>query len=50
MLLRWIEEAGHMLDAPGAHDATRQRADAERYDEPMVQWLDGFFDTWLGDD
>ena len=50
VLLRWIEEAGHMLDEPGAHAAARQRADAARYDQPMVQWLDGFFDTWLGDD
>ena len=50
VLLRWIDEAGHMLDRPGAHAAARQRADAARYDEPMVHWLDGFFDTWLGGD
>ena len=48
VLARWCSEAAHMLEAPGAHDAARQKAEAERYDAPMEGWLDGFFDLWLG--
>ena len=45
---RWCSEAAHMLAEPGAHDAERQRADAARYDAAMAEWLDDFFDSWLG--
>ncbi len=48
VLARWCAEAAHMLAAPGAHDAGRQVAESKRFDAPMRQWLDGFFDFWLG--
>lgn len=48
VLQRWCREASEMLDAPGAHDAQRQIAEAQRYDAPMARWLDGFLDLWLG--
>jgi GMP synthase (glutamine-hydrolysing) len=47
VLMRWCSEAGHMLEAPGAHDAERQIAEAKRFDAPMARWLDGFLDLWL---
>lgn len=48
VMARWCAEAAHMLDQPGAQDAERQAAAAKRFDAPMEQWLDGFFDIWLG--
>ena len=48
VMARWCAEAAHMLEAPGAQDAERQVAAAKRFDAPMEQWLDGFFDLWLG--
>ena len=48
VMARWCTAAAHMLEAPGAHDAARQQADAERFDAPLRQWLDDFFDSWLG--
>lgn len=47
VLQRWCREAAEMLDAPGAHGAARQIAEAERYDKPMARWLEGFLDLWL---
>ena len=44
---RWLAEASHMLDAPGAHDAERQRQDSGRHDGPMQDWFDGFLSAWL---
>lgn len=49
VMARWCTAAAHMLDAPGAHDAARQKAEAELFDAPLRHWLDGFFDLWLGD-
>lgn len=49
VLVRWMEEAGHMLSAPGAHGAERQLADAQRFDAPMSRWLEGFLDSWLSE-
>jgi len=43
----WIEEAGHMLSKPGAHDPERQFRDAERHNAPLGEWLDGFLTRWL---
>lgn len=45
---RWIREAGHMLEAPGAHSKERQLEDGERHDPVMRDWFDGFLDRWLG--
>lgn len=45
---RWITEAGHMLESPGAHPAERQRRDSARYDAPMRDWFEGFLDRWIG--
>ena len=44
---RWIEEAGHMLDEPGAHSKERQLADSKLHDAAMSAWLDSFLDHWL---
>ena len=44
----WIEEAGHMLDWPGAQPKERIFADAERHDPALAQWLDGFMQRWIG--
>ena len=44
---RWIGEASHMLDRPGAHEPDRQRADAQRYNAAMGDWLESFLDDWL---
>ena len=45
---RWISEAGHMLESPGAHPADRQVRDGEHHDSPMRDWFEGFLDRWLG--
>lgn len=47
---RWIEEAGHMLERPGAHPAERQLADGARHDPAMGAWLECFLERWLQDD
>ena len=46
---RWIRDAAHMLEEPGAHSGQRQIRDAERFDGPLAEWLDLFIDTWLPD-
>jgi len=43
----WMEEAGHMLAAPGAHSRDRQLRDARRYDAAMGRWFEGFLDQHL---
>ncbi len=45
---RWMAEASHMLEEPGAHPRERQLADARRHDETLARWLDGFMSGWLG--
>jgi GMP synthase (glutamine-hydrolysing) len=45
---RWMREAAHMLEEPGAQPAERQMADAKRYDPGMEAWLRGFLNSWLG--
>ena len=44
----WIQEAGHMLDWPGAQPKEAIFADAKRHDPPLAQWLDGFMQRWIG--
>ena len=46
---RWIENAAHMLEEPGAQPAAEQFRDAERYDAANAAWLDRFLDVWLED-
>ncbi len=43
----WLDSAGHMLDAPGAHGRERQEADAKCFDRPMEDWLLTFVDRHL---
>jgi GMP synthase (glutamine-hydrolysing) len=45
---RWMDEAGHLLDEPGAHGRERQLADAEIHDAQLAGWLDGFMQRWVG--
>lgn len=44
---RWIREASHMLTEPGAHSGERQVRDAQRFDQPLADWLARFMDSWL---
>ncbi len=39
MRRQWLDASGHMLDEPGAHGRERQEADAERFEQPMEDWL-----------
>lgn len=43
----WFDDAGHMLNAPGAHSRERQEADAKRFDGPMETWLTTLLDAHL---
>lgn len=47
VMQRWMREAGHMLEEPGAQPRDHQLAAAERFDEPMAAWLRGFLERWL---
>ncbi len=47
VMRRWLDQAGHMLVAPGAHPRERQLADAARHDRPLKAWLEGFLERWL---
>ena len=45
---RWISEAGHMLEHPGADPASQQDLDGEAFDQAVGDWLEIFLDTWIG--
>ena len=47
VMARWLRDAAHMLEEPGAHARDRQLADAAQYDEPLESWLRGFLERWL---
>lgn len=47
VMARWLRDAAHMLEEPGAHARDRQLADAARYDEPLEAWLRSFLERWL---
>ena len=47
VMQRWMRDAGHMLEEPGAQAKEHQLAAAEHYDEPMAKWLRGFLERWL---
>jgi GMP synthase (glutamine-hydrolysing) len=47
MRAEWFADAGHMLDAPGAHPRERQEADAKRFDAAMESWLTALIDEHL---
>lgn len=38
----WMEEAGHMLEVPGAQPREQQLRLALEHDSPLADWLDGF--------
>ncbi|NIA68946.1 glutamine amidotransferase [Pelagibius litoralis] len=44
---RWMREASHMLEEPGAQSKVAQLAAAARFDAPMEAWLRGFLTRWL---
>ena len=44
---RWMREAGHMLEAPGAQSTEKQLAGCERFDADMEDWLRQFLARWL---
>jgi GMP synthase (glutamine-hydrolysing) len=43
----WLDASGHMLNEPGAHSRERLSADAERFDQPMADWLLNLIDSHL---
>jgi len=43
----WLAASAGALAAPGAHGRERQLQDAERYEQPMEDWLLGFVDSCL---
>lgn len=43
----WLDASAAALSAPGAHGRTRQEEDAERFEQPMEDWLLGFIDAHL---
>ncbi len=47
VMRRWMTEAAHMLESPGAHPPERQLADAAQFDAPLEAWLNDFLDHWL---
>jgi len=47
VISRWMREAAHMLEEPGAQSAEKQMADNQRFDGEMAAWLRGFLDRWL---
>ena len=47
MRRQWLDASGHMLDEPGAHGRERQEADAERFEQPMEDWLLALIDSHL---
>lgn len=47
MLTDWIEEAEHMLEAPGAQRREEQLRAAAVHDPPLAQWLDSFLQRWM---
>ena len=47
MMKRWMRDAAHMLEEPGAQAKETQLADARRFDAPMEDWLRGFLERWL---
>jgi hypothetical protein len=47
VISRWMREAAHMLEEPGAQPAEKQMADNKRFDGEMAAWLRGFLDRWL---
>ena len=47
VMRRWMIEAAHMLESPGAHPPERQLADAAQFDAPLEAWLNDFLDHWL---
>ncbi|MEQ8354529.1 MAG: hypothetical protein RH942_03255 [Kiloniellaceae bacterium] len=47
MMLRWIRDAAHMLDEPGAQASDEQLAGCARFDPGMEGWLRQFLVRWL---
>lgn len=43
----WLDTSGHTLNVPGAHPRQRQEADAERFEQPMADWLTALIDREL---
>ncbi len=47
VMRRWMTEAAHRLEYPGAHPPERQMADAAHFDAPLEAWLSDFLGHWL---
>jgi GMP synthase (glutamine-hydrolysing) len=48
MMMRWLTNASHMLEFPGAQAHLDQVRARRRFDGATIQWLRGFLQTWLG--
>jgi GMP synthase (glutamine-hydrolysing) len=47
MMMRWLTNAAHMLEFPGAQPHVDQVRARRRYDGETIRWLDGFLRIWL---
>lgn len=47
VMQRWMREAAHMLEEPGAQTSEEQLAGCERFDAEMENWLRRFLQSWL---
>jgi len=48
MRTEWLDTSAHTLDvAAGAHPRQRQEADAQRFEQPMADWLTALIDREL---
>jgi GMP synthase (glutamine-hydrolysing) len=47
MMKRWLTNAAHMLEFPGAQSHEDQIRARRRYEGPTVRWLESFLDIWL---
>ncbi|MGF1593577.1 MAG: gamma-glutamyl-gamma-aminobutyrate hydrolase family protein [Kiloniellaceae bacterium] len=47
VMQRWMREAGHMLQEPGAQSSEQQLAGCARHDAEMAAWLRDFLNRWL---
>lgn len=47
VMQRWMRDAAHMLEEPGAQPKEQQLEAAARFDAPMAAWLRSFLHNWL---
>ena len=48
MMMRWLTNASHMLEFPGAQAHADQVRARRRHDGETIRWLQNFLRSWLG--